>query len=160
MVRLKLFSKCELSTGLNFKSNVLYKSIASKTHSVRYELYFKNFLSAKDSSDCNEWARGKREQSRENTYYEWFYFIHVTCNMNAKGQTWNENIWTVTRPKEKIPNQQLSEVGPWMVEQTYKPSKLAFSDINLNRKLGRSPRSPYAGVATGLLKPPWTQLKK
>jgi len=30
IVRLKVFSKWELSTGMNFKSNVLYKSIASK----------------------------------------------------------------------------------------------------------------------------------
>jgi len=30
IVRLKLFLKWELSTGLDFKSNVLYKSIASK----------------------------------------------------------------------------------------------------------------------------------
>jgi len=36
-----------------------------------------------------------------------------------------------------------------MVEQTYKASKLAFSDANYNGKLGRSPRSPRAGVATG-----------
>jgi len=28
-------------------------------------------------------------------------------------------------------------------------SKLAFSDISRNRRLGLSPRSPYAGVATG-----------
>jgi len=30
IVRLKLLSRWELSIGLNFKSNVLYKSIASK----------------------------------------------------------------------------------------------------------------------------------
>jgi len=32
--------------------------------------------------------------------------------MNTKGQTWNENIWTVTRPKEKSPrnNKQLTAV--------------------------------------------------
>jgi len=39
-------------------------------------------------------------------------------------------------------------------------SKLAFSDINRNRKLGLSSRSPCAGVAAGLLKTPRTQLKK
>jgi len=39
-------------------------------------------------------------------------------------------------------------------------SKLAFSDINCNRRLGLSPRSPCAGVATGLLKTPITQHKK
>ena len=27
------------------------------------------------------------EQSRGNAYYELCLFIHVTCNMNAKGQT-------------------------------------------------------------------------
>jgi len=47
-----------------------------------------------------------------------------------------------------------------MVAQTYKASKLAFFDINRNRRLGQSPRSPYAGVATGLLKTSRTQLKK
>ena len=47
-----------------------------------------------------------------------------------------------------------------MVEQTYKASKLAFSDINRNQKLGRSPRSPYAGVATGLSKTPRTHTDK
>jgi len=46
-----------------------------------------------------------------------------------------------------------------VAEQTYKASKVTFSDINRDRKLGRSPRSPYARVATGLLKTPWTQLK-
>jgi len=39
-------------------------------------------------------------------------------------------------------------------------SKLAFSDINRNQKLRRSPTSLYAGVATGLLKTPRTQLQK
>jgi len=46
-----------------------------------------------------------------------------------------------------------------VVEQTYEASKLALCDINRNRRLGRNPRSPYAGVATGLLKTPTTQLK-
>jgi len=44
------------------------------------------------------------EQSRENAYYERYCLIQVTCNMNAKGQTWNENIWTVTRSKAKSPS--------------------------------------------------------
>jgi len=43
------------------------------------------------------------ERSRENAYYERYCYIQVTCNINAKGQTWNENKWTVTRPKEKSP---------------------------------------------------------
>jgi len=48
-------------------------------------------------------------------------------------------------------------VGPWVVEQKYKACLLALSDINRNRKLELS---PYAGVATGLLKTPKTQVKK
>jgi len=32
-----------------------------------------------------------------------FMFI-LTGNMNAKGQTWNESIWTVIRSKEKSPS--------------------------------------------------------
>jgi len=51
-------------------------------------------------------------------------------------------------------------LGPWVVEQTYKASKLAFSDKKRNRKFGPSPRSPYAGVATGLLKTPRTEFLK
>jgi len=36
--------------------------------------------------------------------YEQYCLIQVTCNMNAKGQTWNEDIWTVTRPNKKSPS--------------------------------------------------------
>jgi len=45
IVRLKLFSKWELSNGLEF--NVLCKSIASKKQSMWYELYLKKYLLAK-----------------------------------------------------------------------------------------------------------------
>ena len=48
-------------------------------------------------------------------------------------------------------------MGPWVVAQIYKGSKLAFSGINSNQRLGLS---PFAGVATGLLKTPRTQLEK
>jgi len=37
--------------------------------------------------------------------------------------------------------------------------QIAFSDINRNWRLRLSPRSPCAGVATGLLKAPKTQYK-
>ena len=47
---------------------------------------------------------GASERSRENACYKRKFFIQTTCSMNAKGQTWNENIWTVTRPKEKSPS--------------------------------------------------------
>ena len=44
------------------------------------------------------------ERSRENAYYERYFSIQITCNMNAKGQTWNENIWTVAGHNEKNPS--------------------------------------------------------
>jgi len=46
ITRMKLFSKSEHFIGLDFKSNVLYKSITSKKHSVRYELCCKKYLAA------------------------------------------------------------------------------------------------------------------
>ena len=81
------------------------------------------------------------------------------CNMNPKGQKWNEYILTVTRLIEKSPSYQLIEVGPWVVSQIHKGSKLLFSDVNRNRRLGLIPRRPCSGVATGLLKTSRTQLK-
>jgi len=39
-----------------------------------------------------------------------------------------------------------------VVAQIYKAGKLAFSDTHRNRRLRLSPRSPSAGIATGLLK--------
>ena len=42
----------------------------------------------------------------------------------------------------------------------YQASKLEFSDMNRNRRLGLNPRSPCAGIAIGLLETPWTQVKK
>jgi len=62
-------------------------------------------------------------------------------------------------PKERAQVNNLVKWGPWVVAQIYKASKLPFSDINRNRRLGLSSRRPCAGVATGLLKTPKTQLK-
>jgi len=56
-------------------------------------------MAAQTLMDEPEWSAS--EQNRENAYYERYCFIQVTCNMNAKGQTWNENIRKVTRPKER-----------------------------------------------------------
>jgi len=50
------------------------------------------------------------------------------------------------------PELTISEVG--MVAQIYNASKLTFYSINRNRRLGRSPRSLSAGVATGASAPP------
>ena len=52
-----------LSIGLEFKSNVLCKPIASKKHSIWYELNLKKYLIAEGSSGSNGWAWEKREQT-------------------------------------------------------------------------------------------------
>jgi len=44
----------------------------------------------------------------------------------------------------------------WWHNIQYKASKLAFSDIDRNRRRRQNPTSPCAGVATGLLKTPST----
>ena len=64
------------------------------------------------------------------------------------------------KAQEKSASEQLSEVGPRMEAQIYKADKLAFSDINRSRRLGRRPTGLFVGVATGLLKTPKTQLKR
>jgi len=88
----KYFSKWGWFIGLELKANVLYKSIASKNIQSDMNYIFKKYLITQDRSGCNRSAREKRELSRENAYYKRGCFIHVTCNMNAKGQAWNENI--------------------------------------------------------------------
>ena len=52
---------------MEFKSNVLCKSIATNKFNIRYELYLKKFLVAEGSLDTNGWARVKHEltKSRE-----------------------------------------------------------------------------------------------
>jgi len=47
-------------------------------------------------TDKPEWSSSER--NRENAWCEQYFLIQVTCKMNAKDQTWNENIWTVTTP--------------------------------------------------------------
>jgi len=53
----------------------------------------------------SEGSSKARVKSRERLY-ERYFLIQVTCNMNTKGQTWNENIWIVTRPDEESPSLQ------------------------------------------------------
>ena len=49
----------------------------------------------------NEPESSANEQSREYANDELYFLIQVVCNMTAKDQVWNENIWTVTRATEK-----------------------------------------------------------
>jgi len=129
IVRVKLFSKWKLYIGLEFKFNVLCKSIASKkTFNVQL-IILKKYLLAEGSSSSSGWARVMRERtySREcllrkkmkaeriwlipwkhtenlvllTAYHQWYFVIQATCTMNTKGQTGKENIWTLTRPNVK-----------------------------------------------------------
>jgi len=52
-----------LSIGLEFKFNVLCKSIALKKHSIWYELNLKKYLIAEGSSGSNGSARVMRERT-------------------------------------------------------------------------------------------------
>jgi len=50
------------------------------------------------------WSRVKRKRTKSRkTPTTKDIFIQVTCNMNAKGRTRNENIWTMTRAQRKEP---------------------------------------------------------
>jgi len=60
--------------------------------------------------------------------------------MDTKVRIRNENIGTVIRPNEYSPSKQLNELGPWVVAQIGKASKLAFFNINRNRRLGLQDR--------------------
>ena len=48
-----------MSIGLEFKTNVLCKSIASKKQSIWYELYLKEYLIAEGTSGSSGWTRAK-----------------------------------------------------------------------------------------------------
>ena len=131
-----------------------------KKHSVRYELCFKKCLTAWEISESNEWAREKRERTKS-----WERLLRTTVLFRSPA-TWTRKARHGTKlyeqwqgPKERARVNYLlkwdRDGGANMQRQ------LAFSDINLNRRLGRSPRSPCAGVATGcVVKTPRTQLKK
>jgi len=43
-----------------------------------------------DRALTGEPEQSASKRSRENAYYERYVLIQVTCNMNAKGQTWNQ----------------------------------------------------------------------
>jgi len=90
------------SIGLEFKSNVLCKPIASKKHSIWYELTLKKYLIVEGSSGSNEWARVKRERtySRE-PLLRMIFFDSRHLQIERGRPTWNENTWTLTTPNGK-----------------------------------------------------------
>jgi len=56
-----------------------------------------------------ELEQSARERSRENAYYERYFWLWspVTYNTKTKGQTRKENTWTVTRSNEETPSLKL-----------------------------------------------------
>ena len=91
-----------MSIGLEFKSNVLCKSIASKKTFNLMWIKLKKYLIAEGSSGSNGWARVKSERtySREPLLRTiFFYSRHLQIERGRP--TWNENIWTLTRPNGK-----------------------------------------------------------
>jgi len=73
-------------------------------HSARHE-YFKKYLQRVARAVTVE--RVKRERTLT-LYYERYSFILVTCNMNAKNQTWNENTvyeqWQSPKKRARVSN--------------------------------------------------------
>jgi len=69
------------------------------------ELYLKKYLIADGSSGSNGQTRILRERTySRNAYYEWCFVIQVTCKMNGKYQTWNENIMNTDKAHWKEPD--------------------------------------------------------
>jgi len=79
---------------LEFKSNALWKAIASKKAAKIIRIKFKKNLIA-DGTPALKQMKSKERPLRT------IFFIQVTYNMNAKGQTWKEKTRTVTRSIEK-----------------------------------------------------------
>jgi len=90
------------SIGLESKSSVLCKPIASKKQSIWYELFLKKYLIVEGSSGSNGWARVKRERtySRE-PLLRMIFFDSRHLQIERGEPTWNENTWTLTIPNGK-----------------------------------------------------------
>jgi len=83
----------------------------------------------------------------------------ATWTWKARHETKIYEQWHAQRKQPELTTWR-SWTGPWLVAQICKASKLAFSYINRNRRLGLNPRIPCTGISTGLLKTPRTQLQK
>jgi len=72
--------------GIHIKCST--QTIALKN--IRSDMnYIKKYSIPEGSSGSNKWPeQSASERLRENAYYEWYFLIQVTCNMNAKGQAW------------------------------------------------------------------------
>ena len=110
-----------------------------KKHSVRYELCFKKYLTAWEISDSNGWARVKREwtKSREHllrtTLFYSDHLQHERERPDMKRKYMNSD--KVQRKEPELTTYWSGTVGGGTNIQ----SKLAFSDINRNQRLGLSP---------------------
>jgi len=131
--------------GLVFQSNVLYKSTASKTLCPIWILI-------KKVLDCIgqlglEWmspskARANEVERTPTTNDIVLFRSPATWMREARHRTKTYEQWQGPKKRARVNN-----LGKWANIQ----SKVAFSGINRNRRLGLSLRSPCAGVATGLL---------
>jgi len=102
IVHLKVFSKGELPVGLDFKSNVLYKSIASK--SIQSDMNcFKMYFIAYGCSGCNGWGRVKRERTKSRER-----LLRTILFYSGHFATWT---WK-TRHGTKIYEQKAQRKGP------------------------------------------------
>jgi len=72
---------------------VLYKSITSKKFSLILILFLKILNCIARQLGLQQVSPSMAsDRNRENAYYERYCFIQVTCNMDTKGQTWNDII--------------------------------------------------------------------
>jgi len=96
------------------------------------------------------------ERSREN-HYERCCFIQVTCNMNAKGQTWIENIATVANPMKigGVNNSVKRDRGWW---HKYTKQSSSLSPIYIVIEDSAKPEEPVCR-SRHWLKTPRKQLK-
>jgi len=99
----EIFLEWELSTDWNSNTMLSANPLLQKTINLIWIIFRKHFI-ADGSSGSNGWAQeSASEINRENAYCEWYFMIQVTCKMNAKGQTWNENIWNSDKAQWKKP---------------------------------------------------------
>ena len=91
-----------LSIGLEFKSSVLCKPIASKKTFNLIWIKLKKYVIAEGSSGSNGWARVKSERTYSKEPLLQTMFFELRHLQIERGRpTWNEKIWTLTRPNGK-----------------------------------------------------------
>jgi len=92
----EIIFKWELSTGFEFKSSVLCKTIAS--NNIESDIIiFQKLHTAEGSSGYNRWVWVK-QQSQENAYYKWYFWFTLPATWVPKAGHGRKIYGTVTRP--------------------------------------------------------------